>query len=537
MSDVSTPYASKLIRWSYVMVSIVLLIALLVLVGWWFEIDLLKRIIPGVVAMNPLTAVCFILTASAFFLLLSPRARYRQSARILLALVAFLAVFVLVEYVAGEQTGIDTWMFRERVLTDRQGAISNHMAVNTAFCFLLLSAALWLINRPGHRVQRIAAYLGLTSLSIAFLAVIGYLYVVDYFYQLLVYAPMALHTAISFFMLSLALFFAYPQQAMMTEIVSPRAGGVLARRILPAIFLIPVILGFLVSLGEWQEIFGPDFGLALFTLGSILLFLIIVWRLIKLLNRFAQAKEEAEEALQETNRRLTIQTTQLETSNRELESFSYSVSHDLRAPLRAIGGYAQVLREEGAEQLNDSEKELLQKITHNAEKMGELIDELLHFSRVGKSSIHQSPLNMGEIACNTFKKLVVANKETVDFRVDPMPLAEGDDTLITLLYQNLISNAIKYSSKKSTPRIRVGATSQGKETIYFVEDNGVGFDMRHYDKLFGVFHRLHTQKEFSGHGVGLAIVQKIVLAHSGKVWAESTVDEGATFYFTLSQGS
>ncbi|MEQ9443709.1 MAG: ATP-binding protein [Cyclobacteriaceae bacterium] len=529
--------ALLLVRWSHYLVGIVLAIAALVLIGWVGDIDVLKRVIPGVVAMNPLTAVLFLSLGAAFFWLPSQNFLYRVAGNILITFVLLASVTKLIEYGIGVPGGIDTWLFSSQLEADRQGTVSNRMAVNTAFCYLLISLALWLAHRPERWPQRISTYLSLTSFFLVLLSIIGYMYVVDIFYAVLVYVPMALHTAINFLLLSAALLFAHPHRGIMKEIVSPRAGGIVARRILPAIFIIPILLGGIILLGEWQKLYGLDFGLAFFCLGSILLFLITTWRIIEMLNHFDEAREEAEIALQAANHGLATRTDQLEVINRELESFSYSVSHDLRAPLRAIGGYAQVLHEDYEEQLDEGGTHMLQTITRNAEKMGRLIDDLLRFSKVGKSGLRRTTLDMEKLASETFKELTITEDQPIVMKTEPMPKAEGDYTLVALLYQNLISNAIKYSSKKTHPQIQVGAKMQDHAVAYFVQDNGTGFDMRHYNKLFGVFQRLHKQEDFEGTGVGLAIAQKVVFAHGGKIWAEGKIGEGATFYFTLTKTS
>lgn len=533
MKTESSSLVRPFVQWSRFFVYAVMIIATLALLGWILNIDLLKRIIPGIVAMNPLTAVSFLLTGIAFIYCQGTHQRWIGQASC--GLVVSLAVIKLAEYALGVEEGIDNWLFHAQLEADQLGAISNRMAVNTAFCFGLIGGALWLSQRPSPRTQRVATYLALVNLFIPLLSILGYIYVVDVFYAVLAYVPMALHTALSFVLLSLALLFGSPNKGIMADITSAQAGGILARRVLPLIFTIPIFLGVLILLGQWQKLYGLDFGLALFTVGIILLFLIAIWRIIKTLNHFDQAREKAEIALREANHELATQADRLKISNQELESFSYSVSHDLRAPLRAIGGYAQLLEEDYNSLLDEEGKKMLEAICRNSSKMGQLIDDLLRFSRVGKMGMRPVKLNMTEMAQNTFNELTLAGDHPVSVDIESMPVVQGDYSLVAMLYQNLLSNAIKYSSKEPHPHIRVGAetsTSEGEMT-FFVQDNGAGFDMRHYDKLFGVFHRLHKQSDFEGTGVGLAIAQKAVLAHGGRIWAEGTIGEGATFYFTL----
>lgn len=232
--------------------------------------------------------------------------------------------------------------------------------------------------------------------------------------------------------------------------------------------------------------------------------------------------------------RVIDRTEQLEVANKELEAFSYSVSHDLRTPLRALNGFANILSEEYAPVLDHEGKRLLKVISENATKMGCLIDDLLSFSRLSRTPIVPSPVNMKTMAMAVYNELVAdAGKSNIRFTVHDIPDAHGDSSMIKQVWVNLIGNAIKFSSKKDESLIEVGVITGEGEHIYYVKDNGAGFEMEYAAKLFGVFQRLHSVKDFDGIGAGLAIVRRIILRHSGRIWAEGKVNEGATFYFTL----
>jgi len=227
---------------------------------------------------------------------------------------------------------------------------------------------------------------------------------------------------------------------------------------------------------------------------------------------------------------------QLHSVNKELEAFSYSVSHDLRAPLRAINGFAKILFEDYASTLDADGIDSLNAIMNNSKKMGILIDDLLAFSRLGRKEISTSLINMTDLVKSVKEEELTGNTNEIEFLIHTLPPAKGDQALIKQVWVNLISNAIKYSKHKPKSKIEIGSYHKGHEIVYFVKDNGVGFDMQYYNKLFGVFQRLHSSVEFEGIGVGLAIVQKIVHRHKGIVWAESKLNEGACFYFSLSDG-
>jgi light-regulated signal transduction histidine kinase (bacteriophytochrome) len=219
--------------------------------------------------------------------------------------------------------------------------------------------------------------------------------------------------------------------------------------------------------------------------------------------------------------------------NKELESFSYSVSHDLRAPLRALSGYSRILEDDFAHSLNEEANRLLKKIQNNAQRMGTLIDDLLAFSRLGKREVQKSLVNMEELTREVVYEIESDNSHRTTITINELPPAYGDHSLIRQVLANLISNAVKYSSKCESPKVIIGAIDETDKCVYYVKDNGVGFSMEHANKLFGVFQRLHSNEEFEGTGVGLANVQRIILKHGGSVWAEAQPGEGATFYFSL----
>lgn len=219
--------------------------------------------------------------------------------------------------------------------------------------------------------------------------------------------------------------------------------------------------------------------------------------------------------------------------NKELEAFSYSVSHDLRAPLRAINGFAKILKEDYEAKLDEDGIAILNSIMNNSKKMGTLIDDLLTFSRLGRLEMTTNEINMRALVRVVVDEEMQGNLTEVDLKIGELISASGNQILIKQVWVNLISNALKYSRFQPKQKIEIGSYREGNFVVYFVKDNGVGFDMTYYDKLFGVFQRLHSQEEFEGTGVGLAIVQKIVARHNGTVWAESKLKKGATFSFSL----
>ena len=250
------------------------------------------------------------------------------------------------------------------------------------------------------------------------------------------------------------------------------------------------------------------------------------------------SRKLAEEAVREVNNqleeRVAMRTAELEAANKELESFSYSVSHDLRAPLRAVDGFSQAVLEDFGQTLPEEGRRQLETIRKGAQRMGCLIDDLLAFSRLSRAGMSVRNVDMNQLVQTVLEDLRgEESTRDIDWRIGVLPLARGDAALLRQVWVNLIGNAHKYTRNRNPAVIEVGSRQEGREQVYYVRDNGSGFDMRYAQKLFGVFQRLHRPEEFEGTGVGLAIVQRIIHRHGGRVWAQAAVDQGATFFFIL----
>src|SRR5712692_6561409 len=639
----------------------------LVLAGWALDITTLTSVLPSFVTMKVNVALAFILAGLSLWLLrvevgLSLIAnRHRHVAQFCAVTVLLVGLLTLTEYLFGWELSIDQLLFREGLRAIGTSS-PGRMAPNTAFNIILVGVALLLLDvktRHGHRpAQLLALAGGLGSM----VALTGYAYGSTSFYGGSSATKVAVHAAATFVVLYVGIFAARPDSWLMTILMSDSAGGLMARRLLPAALFLPFLLGWLRLVGQRAGLYDTEYGMALFALSNILLLTVLILWSANLLFRAETERRRAEEsrrAIEEKFRAVaetandaivsadsrgnisyfnkaaertfgypaadvlgkpltvlmpepfhdahqrglarflstgeahvigkTIELTgkrkdgsefplelslatwkapegifftamirdvterkrteeilernraelarsnaELTGANKELEAFTYSVSHDLRAPLRHVDGFSKILLDEFAPQLDSNAQHCLQRIQEGVRQMGRLVDDLLNLGRVGRQVLNRQPIALKSAVLEVLAELKPETTgREIEWRIGDLPVVQCDPGLMKLVFANLLSNAIKFTRPQKCAVIEVGQMTVEGQPAIFVRDNGIGFNMRYVDKLFGIFQRLHRQEDFEGTGVGLANVQRIIHKHGGRVWAEAEPYKGATFFFTL----
>jgi len=369
-----------------------------------------------------------------------------------------------------------------------------------------------------------------------------------------------LHGALLFGLLSLGVLLAWPEKGVAAVLVSPRLGGVVARRLLPSCLAALVLLGWLEWRGQQAGLFDAESGAILTVTSAVAVIVVLIWVNARAQDRADEKRQRVEDevrrlntdleqrgverttqlanANQQLEQRVVQRTAELTALNQELEAFTCSVSHDLRAPLRHMDGFARLLHEECSGQLGSPAGHYLDRIQQGARQMGRLVDDLLDLTRVGRQEVCRQVTGLNSLVEEVLRDLAPEVKDrNIEWRVARLPFVDGDPHLLKQVLMNLISNAIKFTRPRQQAVIEIGQAVKDGHTAVYVRDNGIGFSMKYADKLFKVFQRLHRPEDFEGTGVGLATVQRIIHKHGGQVWAEGELDKGATFYFALEAGA
>lgn len=591
VSDADVRHMAVLHRVAQGASALAIVVGSAVLIGWWLDFDPVKRVLPGMVAMNPLTALAFIVAGVALRLLRAdpPDLRARRLAQGCGLVIALIGLLKLSDIVLGSELGLDQLLFREKLSAGGTG-LPNQIAPNTALSFLLVGSALLLLDRPTRRGPWPAQILALGAGFIALLSLIGYIFGIPSFYGVGAFIPMAVHTAFTFLALAGGILGARPARGFMAVLVSDTLGGLLARRLLPAILGLPAVLGWLRLAGQQAGFYTTEQGTLLLVGAITLIFVILVaWQArilydsdserrraeaaLRQLNvQLASRQQELEEltmVLQEQTQRVERHAAELAETNRALaqkndenEMFVYSVSHDLRSPLVNLEGFSQELamvgqdlcsllkesdvppavRQRGVALVEEDMATAIQFIQTGVRRLSGIIDALLRLSRAGRVDYQWQQVDINLLV----SRIVQSMNETVSQQgtvvtVQELPPSWGDPTALDQAFANLIGNALKYRDPSRPSHIEIGSLPlRGKATngatpvchTYYVKDNGLGIPKVAQDKVFQIFQRLHPNAA-PGEGLGLTLVRRIIERHGGSIWVESTQGEGSTFFVEL----
>lgn len=505
------------------------------LIGWLAAIPILTSFRADWVAMKANTAVGLVAAGGALILSVSGHAVLLSASRLCAAFVTTLGIATLVEYASGWDPGFD-----QALLAEPSGAIATtnpgRMAAVAAGNFALCGLALIFLGSRTARGALIASLLALPCTLASAIAVLVYGLGAEE--PPFVYGAhatsIAAPTAAAFVFLGGGIGLAGVGMGAPPWLASPYSGGFMLRRLLPLAVLGPMATVWLRIIGQRMGWFTTiEFGAATVSVTMIAIMSgALVW-CAKLLDGLERVRLGREAQIGELNAALRNRLHALEVANKELEGFSYATSHVLRAPLRAIDGFSNILLQDYGEKLDSEGRRLLGVVRESNQEMAEAIDGILEFLRLGQSGLSLATIGMNEAVRLALEELEPKTRgRKLKILLSPLPDVVADKAMIHRVWTTLLDNAIKFTTPKVEATIEIGAIPDRAETVFYVRDDGVGFDMAYAAKLFGVFNRLHGS-EFAGNGMGLAIVQRIVARHGGSVWAEGKPNEGATFYFTL----
>jgi signal transduction histidine kinase len=513
-------------------------IGCLALAGWLTGSTAFASIDLAWVTMKVNTAISLIAAGCALCLNVGhtgDRAMAVQMSRLCTAVVMALASATLVEYLFYIDLGID-----QMLLAEPLGAVGTvhpgRMAPLAAILFQVCGLALLTMTSEQRGRQKLSALLALLLTAGSVLVLLGYVFGASEFYTVSgLFSPISANTSLAFVLLGVGIQSANLPAGPLRSLASGYLGGILLRRMLPVAIVLPIATVWTRLVAQSEALFHSNgFGAA--AVAAVMVMSIagfLIWH-AGMLDRLDCAQRRGDEQIKRLNAALNSRVVALEAANREFQGFSYSMSHVLRAPLRAIHGYAEILLEALGDKLSLEDRRLISVIQSSTVEMSELLDGILAFLRLGWQPMTIVSVDMND---NVRQAIGILKSKTagrtIRFNIGDLPDAQADEAMVRRIWLNLLDNAIKFTSCRDEAKIEIGVQGNGNKTVYFVKDNGAGFDMQYVAKLFGVFQRLHDAAQFPGTGIGLAIVNRIVTRHGGRVWAVSGLDAGATFYFSL----
>lgn len=503
------------------------------LLGWQTGNLFLKSVFTGLVSMNPLTAVCFVLMGACLCFPVQEKTStvWRTAALLLMLLVVFAALLRLADYTGPFESRIDRILFYEKLQ-------DNQMAPNTALNLFIVGVSLLLISSGHAMACRIGQNLCCLASLMSFLACIGYAYGLSSFYGIPSYIPMALNTAVAFVALTAGIFCVRPDQGLMMTLTNTTLGGNLARRLLPAAVLITPLLGWVVLWGENQGHYKGSFGVAIFAILNIAIFSWLVLLTCRFLFRMDAQRKEFEEQLEQARRAA-------ERANRAKSEFLAAMSHELRTPLNSIIGFSEVLKAQSFGPLNDKQKDYIGDVWESGRYLLSLINDILDLSKVeaGKMELELNRFELKPVLQNCLvmvRERAMNQGLKISMQVDEnIPSVVADERKLKQITYNLLSNAIKFSSDGDEIGLQAKLSEEGG--VHFcVWDTGIGIEPKDRDKIFQEFVRIDTihSRKNPGTGLGLVLTKKFVELQGGKIWFESEgKDKGTRFNFTLPPSS
>ena len=517
---------------------LVIAIGCTVLIGWFTGVGALTSFSPSRTTMKANTALGLIAAGCALCLNGVHHGEWwwaRQMSRLCAVFVMVLASATLVEYVSGNDLGID-----QMLVIEPAGAVGTihlgRMAPLTMVVLEFYGISLLAAGSVRSHWQTLAAALALLAIVGSIVVLLGYVFGAPELYAVSGrFNAVAACTSIALFLLGGGILFANPPAGPLRSLASPNFGGMMLRRMLPVAIVLPAAIEWIRLIAQSVGLFdSTEFGAASVAVVMMIFMAgLLIWY-AGVLDRLDGARRRGEARIRQLNVTLNSRVLALEAANKELQGFSYSMSHVLRAPLRTIHGYAQIVLDDLGERLGSEGQRLLGVMQSSTEEMSELLDGILAFLRLGWQPMTIAPVDMQQQVRTAIEHLQSKTAgRTIRFAIGELPGALADASMVQRIWLNLLDNAVKFTASRGEATIEVGAQIGSDQTIYFVKDNGAGFDMQYVAKLFGVFQRLHDTAQFPGTGIGLAIVNRIVARHGGRVWAEGKPDEGATFYFSL----